>query len=161
MPSKTHRPNRCIKWYYEIRWNSLESAGDGGLMVIGLSGSLGDGDGSRLVSMVPTPFVCMCCIGIGCMETGGGGDRRPFTPDINAPGPWWPAVATMALWLTLPAPVVPFCWSPSTGNPFSDRNSSRSQYWKTKVTIIIARYKTWKLCDLLTLNKNRAFEKFN
>lgn len=60
---------------------SLESAGDGGLiMVTGLSGSLGDGDGSRLVMMVP--FV-KCCI--GCTATGGGGERRPLTPGINGP----------------------------------------------------------------------------
>lgn len=62
--------------------NSLESAGDGGLMVIGLSGSLGDGDGSRLVIMVP--FV-KCCI--GCITAGGGGERRPLTPGINGPPP--------------------------------------------------------------------------
>lgn len=102
-------------------------------MVIGLSGSLGDGDGSRLVSMAPTPpappLVCKCWI--GWMDTGGGGESRALTPPgISAP-PWWPA-ATMVPWFTLPAAVVPppFCWSPSTGNPFSDRNSSKSQYCK-------------------------------
>lgn len=112
--------------YTFFRRNSLESAGDAGFMVIGLSGSLGDGDGSRLVSMTPTPFVCKCCI--GCMEAGGGGggeDRRLLAPGMSVP-PWWPT-ATMVPGLTLPA-VVPFWWSPSTGNPFSDRNSSRSQY---------------------------------
>lgn len=104
------------------RWNSLESAGDGGFMVIGLSGSLGDGDGSRLAcSMTPTPFVCKCCI--GCMVVGGGGgERRPLTADING----WPAATTVPA----AAVPVPFWCSPSTGNPFSDRNSSRSQYWK-------------------------------
>lgn len=117
-----------INIYVCIEWNLLESAGDGGLMVIGLSGSLGDGDGSRLVIMAPTtpvPLVCKCCI--GCMGIGGGGERRPLTPGINAL-PWW-LPATMVPWFTLPA-AVPFCWSPSTGKPFSDRNSSRSQYWK-------------------------------
>lgn len=100
-------------------------------MVIGLSGSLGDGDGSRLVSMTPTPatpFVCKCWI--GWMEAGGGGDdKRLLAPGMIGP-PWWPT-ATMVPGLTLPA-AVPFWWSPSTGNPFSDRNSSRSQYWKTE-----------------------------
>lgn len=120
----------CVAVYtiqFNLCLHSLESAGDGGFMVIGLSGSLGDGDGSRLVSMAPTPPVCKCWI--GCIVAGGGGERRPLTPGINAPAPWWLG-ATMVPWFTpLPPAVVPFCcWSPSTGNPFSDRNSSRSQY---------------------------------
>lgn len=69
-------------------------------MVIGLSGSLGDGDGSRLVSITPVPLVCKCCI--GCIA-GGGGERRPLTPGMSGPPGW--LAATIAPGLTVPAGV--------------------------------------------------------
>lgn len=91
-PKAGGRGKGCAKTFKYHRVGScddlLESAGDGGFMVIGLSGSLGDGDGSRLVSMVataPVPFVCKCCK--GCNAAGGGGERRPLTPGIKGPPP--------------------------------------------------------------------------
>lgn len=82
---------------------SLESAGDGGelLMVSGLIQSEGDGDLSRFVT-VPKPRDKPC----------------PFPLAVPLPMPAeWPR------WLL---------GKPSTGIPFSDRNSSKSAYWGRK-----------------------------
>lgn len=101
------------------KWESdkvdlLESAGEGGFRVSGEQHSLGDGDLSRLVT---------------------GSKCRPA-------GPWCPAASVLLiLWSWLPgmAPCPPPA-TPSTGMPFSERNSSRSTYCQQRFEVSFPRW---------------------
>lgn len=91
----------------------LESAGEGGFRVSGEQHSLGDGDLSRLVT---------------------GSKCRPA-------GPWCPAASVLLIlwsWLPCMAPCPPPA-TPSTGMPFSERNSSRSTYYQQKSEMLFPR----------------------
>lgn len=109
------------KWQWNNKLSSLESAGDGGLRVSGESGSLGVGDRSLFVVTNSStggpggspPLCCCVCAGWG-REWGWG---RP----LAASGKGEPCFITCCCWTV--------DWgSPSTGIPFSDRNSSKSTY---------------------------------
>lgn len=92
----------------------LESAGEGGFRVSGEQHSLGDGDLSRLVT---------------------GSKWRPA-------GPWCPAASVLLIlwsWLPCMAPCPPPA-TPSTGMPFSERNSSRSTYYQQKSETLFPRW---------------------
>ena len=99
---------RREEYWGDWKVHSLESAGEGGFMVSGEQHSLGEGDLSRLVT---------------------GSKWRPA-------GPWCPGVSVLLILCSCPLCIVP--WpppaTPSTGMPFSERNSSRSTYWNTRAT---------------------------
>lgn len=85
---------------------SLESAGEGGFRGSGEQHSLGEGDLSRLVT---------------------GSKWRPADP-------WCPVASVLLIlcsWLLCMAPCPPPA-TPSTGMPFSERNSSRSTYYQQR-----------------------------
>ena len=107
----------------------LESAGDGGLSVSGDSGSLGVGERSLFVVTNSStggpggspPLCCGVCTGWG-REWGWG---RPLAASGNGE----------LCFITC------CCWAvdwgrPSTGIPFSDRNSSKSTYCKQKRSLM-------------------------
>jgi hypothetical protein len=100
----------------------LESAGDGGLSVSGDSGSLGVGERSLFVTNSSTggpggsaPLCCCACAGWGRVWGWG----RP----LAASGKGEACFITCCCWAVA-------CGRPSTGIPFSDRNSSKSTYCK-------------------------------
>lgn len=98
-------------------WYLLESAGEGGLRVSGEQHSLGDGDLSRLVT---------------------GSKWRPA-------GPWCPAASVLLIlcsWLPCMTPCPPPA-TPSTGMPFSERNSSRSTYYRQRSETLFPRGISW------------------
>lgn len=107
------------KWESEtIVFYLLESAGEGGFRVSGEQHSLGDGDLSRLVT---------------------GSKCRPA-------GPWCPAASVLLIlwsWPPCMAPCPPPA-TPSTGMPFSERNSSRSTYCQQRSEMSFPR---WLLGD--------------
>lgn len=107
----------------------LESAGDGGLMPRGLSGSLGLGLGSLFGMM---PLVC------GCVTAHWGKM----------------VVSNLACWVGITAP--PTAGWLSKGIPLSERNSSRSQYcWnQIKNTTLIKTKKNHSFLLAIKILKN-------
>lgn len=96
---------------------SLESAGDAGFIVSGLMQSDGLGDRSRFVVTWPRP------------------KERPVPIWLPRESDLWPPIEPLVEWPKwLPG-------SPSTGIPFSDKNSSKSAYWsETHVQIQITNF---------------------
>jgi hypothetical protein len=113
--------SQCDKCNNKI--SLLESAGDGGLSVSGDSGSLGVGERSLFVVTNSStggpggspPLCCCVCVGWG-REWGWG---RP----LAASGKGEACFITCCCWAVA-------CGRPSTGIPFSDKNSSKSTYCK-------------------------------
>jgi len=112
--SRTTATTRNNKWSSEkTAPYSLESAGEGGFRVSGEQHSLGDGDLSRFVT----------------------GSRWRLA------GPWCPAASLLLIlwsWLPCIAPCPPPA-TPSTGMPFSERNSSRSTYCQQRSDLSFSR----------------------
>lgn len=126
--SQTARLRREIKVKQNAKeissFYSLESAGEGGFRGSGEQHSLGEGDLSRLVT---------------------GSKWRPADP-------WCPAASVLLIlcnWLPCMAPCPPPA-TPSTGMPFSERNSSRSTYYQQRSEISFS----WLLGALSSSSKS-------